>query len=720
MAQGKENERELFETIVVRGEMSGDAGVVAFGESIKEFEESLRERYVKAGRADIPKAELMDIEKELSDGWPFFDKIAALSGKLEVVSHEDVETLTGLLSNIALENDEGTSVYENDETGNRHCFVYDARLESSRIVVDPIFGEDKVLRDVRIYYEFKIPQDKDEDVLFYAYPDDLSHHAYGEAVSSVEARTRLQYKWSEQFEILESAILDDTRELPERLIDIVTKLKDALADDEFRKYAELFVNDELALNQERPYVITAKKGFDLLGDIESETAEWMPVTIEGELKTDIYYPDIRFTRAGADDPNAIEACIHGETFNDADGDKPEVIAVTAENILGFQRTWARDSLANLAFKIIQDERAAHRTVNEVEPSINLEYSSPDEEQEESDYLEQLELLESVLEMMQREVKAAESKTYSTIEAAQAYSNKITTTLTSMLNGTIATSGVSIEVMGNALRTNHQEGEGEDADHARNQVWYSPDPENPVRGLNFGESIKGIIDPHEPVRPLVKSREDESGNMTHWALPHLAVRLPDRSTGEIQLGGMLFSRITAEEWVAVPLSEEDADIKITMLEQARSSRTALSEAANQYGEDSPLMKRILSIEEALYNEDKNDFTHLQPSRIAGFAKDLIAQIGREKATKRAKAAAPALKVLEGMFANRTIISKSDVYKKTTDGFVVDDERIGVDAAWQVIDFTLSDDGHEIVMFVGSLKQPDIARYVPLSSVVSFRF
>ncbi len=720
MTQGRENEQELFETIVVQGEMSGDAGVVAFGESIKEFEEFLRERYVKAERAEIPKAELIEIEKELSDRWPFFDKIAALSGKLEVVSHEDTETLIGLLGNIAIENDDGVSVYEDDETGNRHCFVYDVRLESSRIVIDPIFGEDKVLSDVHIYYEFKIPQDENEDVLFYAYPDDLSHHAYGEAVSSIEARTRLQYKWSEQFGILESVVLDDTRELPERLIDIVTQLKDTLANDEFRKYAELFVNAELALNQERPYAITAKQGFDLLGDIESEIAEWMPVTIEGELRTDIYYPDIRFTRAGADDPNVIEACIYGETFNDSDGDKPEVIAVTAENVMGFQRTWARDSLANLAFKIIQDERAERMTVSDVEPSISLEYSSPDEEQEAPNYLDQLELLESTLRMMQREVKAAESKTYSTVEAAQTYSNKITATLTAMLNGTIATSGVSVEVMGNALRTNHQEGESEDVDHARNQVWYSPDPENPVRGLNFGESIKGIIDPHEPVRPLVKSREDENGNMTHWALPHLAVRLPDRSTGEIQLGGMLFSRITAEEWVAAPLSEEDADIKITMLEQARNSRTALSEATNQYGEDSAIMKRIFAIEESLYNENANEFTHLQPSRIAGLPKDLIAQIGREKTTKRAKAAAPALKVLEGMFANRTIISRSDVYKKTIDGFVVDDERVGVDAAWQVIDFNLSDDGHEIVMFVGSIKQPDIARYVPLSSVVSFRF
>lgn len=710
-----------FEQLFNSNDLQDDAGVISFGKHIEEFEQELKQRYIEGGRANIPADDLREAEEEMRERWPFIEKVALIAGRIEIASDSEDDTIAAILGEVVITGEDGTVIHEDEETGYRYCYVYNARFESSHIVVDTIYDDDGKLNDIRVYYEFKIPLDDDGDILFYARPRDLTRHIYEGEVSPTEAGVRLRHKWPKQFAILESLTLDSTDPLPVRLTAIADTLCDELQDADFRKYVELYVNDELALNQELPYSIIVHNEVDVLGD--ADDSSWLPLIVTDTLVLDLYRPDIRFTRAGANDPTVIEACIYGETFNDADGDAPELVTIPAQNLEAFRSTWARDSLASIALGVAQYEA---RTDVPSKPDVTLAATllpesgeEVSQQGEELSYIEQLEMIEDLFATIQRHVVAVESETYITHEAASVRSYKLTETLISMLNGTIFRSGVEVEIAGDVLRTNTVVGESQGEDSARETFWYKPDAENPVGQTEFGEYLRGIIDPVVPIRPFVKSTEDEdTGMMVYWPAPRLAVRLPDRSTGEVILGGMLFSRITAEGWAAVSLAG-DAEMKIVRLEQFRTQQEALRELKQIYGEDSPLVRRLLAIEEDLRNEDERTFVPLRPSRLAGLPDELISSVGHMKKVDSYHATAPVLAALEMMFNKKSIKCQSDVFKKDTDGFVIDNEYEG-EQEWTVIDFKLSDDMHEIVMFVGHAEEPEIGRYIPLSSIKSFAF
>lgn len=363
----QENNR-IFEALVGRGDFVGasDEGVRMTDQEMQRLEQQLRDRYAGQEYIMIPQDTLDEAQQQIEEGWPFSGETAIISGKLRVDSDIDDDQLIEMLGDVLVPNTDGALLQTTGEQDDIYCHVMDARLEFLDFDIVTDWDDQGYVCDVQVEYRFGYSDDKSKTVTFFgARPAELHRHAYETVVSWQEARGRLESAWPDACDQMDEVLQDDTQPIVEQLAVITDIMSDALADEEYRRYVEVYVNESLELNPHLPYGARVQDELDVYHGGSPLREGYIPVPTSYELQFDVYQPQVRFTRPTTDDPTAVETCIEGATHNDYDGDEPERVVLPLQNVLLFEQTWRRDSLLNELYTGVKEELAS-RAIDELE------------------------------------------------------------------------------------------------------------------------------------------------------------------------------------------------------------------------------------------------------------------------------------------------------------------------------------------------------------------
>lgn len=708
MAENDKNEAQLFEEII-RGQEIQDAGIVSYGERMREFEENVRKRYVERGFAHIPADDLEGLGALLNESWPYHSEIGVISGKLELLNDEDEDVLRGLLADIAEPNKDGEILFpETDETYS--IAVYNKQLLSAGAIIDVMYDDNNILKDIRVGYVFYHPEDDEQDTPLFASYDALDKHFY-EKPSAVEARVRLESKWPKQLEVID-VVLESENPLPERLLAMVDALKDDLRDSNFRELVEIYLNEELQLETVLPYITAVRERIDLLEDVESETERWHRLEVDGSLTVFLIAPEVRLTSMTEEVDTLPEGHIRGVAYNDEDGSKPEMVSIPVRNMDRFVSTRMTNSLASLAIgsmngKIEEDIDSILLNANSVKFSEN----APEDVEVHNvipENIRQLERLEESFVQVQQLADVFRKKTFAKKEDALNESKVLLVKIQELLNGTtFYDGGHYVSVIGQHVTApNFNYNMHWDAEK---QVFiHGVHADEPDRELPLGDTAIGIIDQLYPqVEKVFESQTDPENT---FYSPRVEMQIVTaRATNHAADGVRTLSKVKTVNEVAVPL-DSSSEIQLIELERYRAVQQGLEKAEKVYGKDSALMELMYQLEGAFAAESPNSFTTLDSSLVSRIPSHLNSAVRRYK-----KSAGPAATVLEAMFSNRIVLAKGDMYIRTEEGRFVSEEGVIEDTVnWRVVDVKPSNEGDDLMMFMYSLMDGRY-RYMPFSSV-----
>lgn len=709
------DELQLFESII-RGQEFRDEGIVSYDAELREFEALLRERYLAKGFVAIPKQELDKLQAEINERWHFEDEIATVSGKLKVVLEDPKEMVEGLVQDIAVADEDGETLHDTGEDPDGDiCFmnVEAAKLVAGEIIVNVIEDAQKNLTDIEVGYIFYHLNDEEGDTPFFAQHSSLYRHDY-ETPSPEEARARLEKNWPEQLEMIDQVLLSGGP-LAQRLAVIAHMVNAELKDETFRQLTELYINEELELRNDTAYMTMVRSRIDVLEDVDDDSSEWVRLDIQGGIIVYIQNPEVRFSAATDELGKSPEAYLFGITFNDEDGKKPEVVCIPVVNIERFVSTSAATSLARRAIdamdRKIEEDMA---TMLELGNRGEVVYSDVATEIDATpEYVNQLELIEEALARARMICDEYLLHTFTTHEAALADAQILLKNVNGLLNGTRFSEGVHIvEVMGQDIKLpnlKHNLFWNEE----QHTVFHGVDKDVPVLTLPLGDKVIGkTAQLYADVESTLVSEEGDSA-VTYTPRVVMAVIIADGFATVVGNAPPL-SQLHARNQASVPL-DSSSDISFFVLDQYRASRDALTSAQKMYGHESPLMKRIRLLDEAVNNENPDDFTAIDHTIISRFPVDLGRVARRHKQPPE-----PAVTVLEVLLSDRTIISASDVLKPGEDGQLeLDLDSSGSLRTWRVIDIKPKEGSNEVMMFVESPKDEQY-RHIPLSTITDFRF
>jgi len=703
------NELQLFEDII-RGQELRDEGIVSHDVALREFEQEIRERYVEKGFIAIPEEDLEALEEKMNEHWPYRGQVATVSGRLELIDDEDEDLVRSLFNDVAVPDATGEILHETgDET---YCIDVDkVKLRSEGVIIDVLLDDDGKLDDVRIGYCFYRLDDREGELALFAQPHMIDTHTY-DVPTPAEARARLERNWSSQLEMIDSAVRSNET-LPHRLVAIANMLSDELKDATFRELVELYLNEELSLDMDMPYMASVRSHIDSLDDINNDNGTWRPLEIEGELTIFLNEPEIRFNGVTDESDKTPQAYLFGMTFNDAYGDKPEVVAIPVLNIDRFFSTRARTSLAERAIESM--DRQVDKDMQAIMKHKNVVKFA--ETQQDTDdrpeYIQQLEELEEAMDRIRKLSDEYLMHSFTTYEDAKRDAKSLLEKIREQLNGTVYFSGAhQVEVMGERvklanLRYNLH------FDEEQNVLMHGADKENPIVELPFGDRVTGKT---AELYPVAESTlvDIEAGDGVVFYTPRVVMSVViSEGVGLAIDSEPPLSQLLARNQAAVPL-DSSSDIQFISLKQYRASREAVERAKKAYGDASSFMHNVYQLEAALNTENPNDFKVLDESIISGLV------TGMDEARRREESTAPAVAVLEALLGDRNILAVSDVFSKSGEGeYTLDTDSSGTLHGWRVIDIQQNTKGDDTLLFVQASRSEDY-RYISMSSITELRF
>jgi len=353
----------------------------------------------------------------------------------------------------------------------------------------------------------------------------------------------------------------------------------------------------------------------------------------------------------------------------------------------------------------------HENANEVS-------FAPVESQDEApDYVNRLEEMEVSFERIGRISDEYLLHTFTKREDAQRDAEDLLRKIQEQLNGTGFFSGVhQVEVMGVNIKTANLRFNlhWDDEQHV---LIHGVDKEAPTTTLHLGDKAVGSTDKlYATVEGtfVADDPDDETSGTIFYTSRVVMGVVVSQEVGMTVDAEPALSQLIARTQVAVPL-DSSSDIHFTALEQYRRNQEAVEHARRAYGEESPLMKRIYALGDALSRESPSDFTPLEPTVLSRFGVDLGRVVRRHK-----KPTEPAAAVLDAMLGDRTILAVSDVYSRSQDGqYELDTDRTGATIGWRIVDVRADEGGDEVLMFVVSPRDEQY-RYIPMSSLTEFKF
>lgn len=706
------NEKDLFMELLGSRDVE-DAGIVLFEQHMKESEELLTQQYIGKDAPHLTNDAMEEFDDAMNDRWIYHDEIATVTGRIYIAENGIEDAIP-----------ESMGEPEEDAAGRKYFYAEEKKFRSHGVEVIPDYNidDETSLSSVRVGFIFSLPEDEMQMPLYTAYPGELFQHRYA-TPTPAEAQVRLERDWPAELKIMNELLRPDAKKsLPKRLKALGAKLEPILkANPGLQQLVEIYVNEELNLDKQLPYIVTSAGFIDCFTGIDEDdnSGEWQTLEFDDTLTVLVYQPDIRFSPIGEDD--GIAACIYGQTFNDSDGDAPEMVAILADNITGFRSTRAKHSLTDRALmgvesqKDLDTEKVLEAIDDEEDKKISLLETV--DTAKENEYIKRLTQLEDVLGRIKRVIFEAQKKIYPTEEGARMASSELVREFKEWLDETIIYEKPIMEVSGSGiLQANVRRDDMLQTLAAENQIFVRGiDRDEPLSPLVPGQIMKGQPD---GLYALIGQQGGQSEEYapSYYPAPSLSVLIAADQGFQSRLQDMLtLEDVIVRRWLSVPL-DVTSEIKLVDLEEYRASKQAFDAIEKEY-EGLPLSDRLQKLNEIMQNEDTTDFTELSPiTTLSEIADDL------QKASAEGKRTRPTANMLETLFVNRTILSVSDILQDKNGQLAPDEELSGTLVGWYVQDVRDDLIDGDIVFFVRAEVQDGriLYRYIPISSITQLKY
>lgn len=609
-----QNVGELYQTFfeMVDRSAARDAGIALFEQLIEETETKLRTEWV--GSVGISYEALREVQDKLNAAWSYSGDIATVTGKISAPS-QLIDMVPEGFQELSERSEEDDEDYEGFEDDTISYFVENARLRSHGVEVMPMFDDEEVdgkVTNIKVSYLFSHEDDEMHREIYSMYVGESFDHHY-ENPTAVEAEVRLIARWPEQTALVARLIQPDVQTaLPGRLNLICRRLqKDFAESDEFQRLMTIYVNDRIAFNKEQPYILTAQgsidcyDGKDPRGDPDGA---WVEVKLSSPFTVNAYSPEIEFSEQ---EDGTMRSDFIFQRFNDEDGDKPEYLAVTAENVIKFRSTRATRSLLGSALmvgdlltgdpQVLEEDSIIEAPTEGIEAIEGPVWSFNGKEISRPEYVAPLELLESELKSIQNEIKLSTKKMYSSEEEAKAASIELLNKyVVPRLVGAGIASGHELEFIGaNALKPNtlfNGEGTGDE----KHTFKFAINPTEPYVEQDLNDSFTGIIQSMSPSTKSVTNAESEV--LGYQAMPTFVVHYYGKTVSGLLHDGISLADINVQMRAVVPM-DGSVEMKLTQLERYRKQIFSIQSASVLYGKDS-IMQSIYQIR-AGFKEKSDD-------------------------------------------------------------------------------------------------------------------
>lgn len=630
-----------------------DTGIAQFEDRMLEAQKTLAIHFSKL-KSGFDPVSAKEVEDELNDDWFYHDEIATVSGRI-YLADPDIEEMMP----------ESWGESSVDDKGRLFYFVENVALKSHGVEAIPdIDEESEAVKGIRMGYVFSDPDDKNEYPLITAFIGELSKHFY-KYPTPEEARAKLEDQWPEQLVFIDLLMKPGGTDisLPARAAMLARKLQEHLeASASFRELAEIYINGQLALDQELPYISIVNNRLNYFNgdEINADDAEkyWVTVSIEEPLTVALFDPRINFF---TNNDGPVQAYFVGSTYNKEDGDDAEYVAFAAEDLSQFRGTRAFRSIAERAMmalsiadaKLEADQADDLNTAVISNEPLALKKSALKERlrrpaDAKPEVIKQVERFINDLQTIAGKLKAQKHRVYSTAEAAKIASMQfVADVIKPLLNRDGPTIGnMILEFSGKkAVRPNIEVSMvKDDAGVDTHMIQVGVNKDHPMIELQDGDLFTGTP---VGVEPLIHEHFDEAGETVGYAIaPALKVSLDPRTGKLFNYAGVDLAGYTFDRQTVITL-DGSVTISSKMYKDFLSMKEAFTNAKAVYNRH-PVMAYLQGVQQTLSSEIASDYTtfhDISKVRALGAAIDTMIAEGQDTNA--------ALKVLDEIFVGRKV-------------------------------------------------------------------
>lgn len=642
-----------------------DSGMVAFEGSLKDAQQYLLDTYVYSD-APVDYNDLADIEQDLVEEWPHEGNIARLSGRLYLNDLEEEDAVEKVLGAGA-----------EDETGQKYYIVENRELKSAGIDVLTTHRSDGSVSDIKIVYTFSMLNDEDDLPTLRAAPEDLYEHVY-ERPTPQQAIEQLEQYWPQQFLLLREWVhfVGETP-LPARLHYIANELQKELADSEdFRRCAECYLQEFVALDQEHPFNLIISGEVDYYDGAsspysEGKNAKWSKLTIDGRLQTYGYYPKIELLKRS---DGSIEATMMFATYNNEDGDEAEYIRLNADTIQLFRPTRSIGSLASRAMESGSRELVLEAITADAFNTVSLQRNfettqveyEDDEKESEQDLLNQiperiqgLQKFEEVLSYIAKLAEVQGAVRYSTPEEAHDASVAfLQNEVSALIKKSVHFKNLQLTVSGATIAQPQIQTKSVGSKHNKKNKNFMLEinHEEPIKPMQPGDFLQGTL-----LRfvPRVAAQSGMGQDPVFMAGVSLVMLTEKETLSPISLNNVELVNLTVGKNIIVPIDGVN-EIKVTSLESYREAQRVVRELDQSFP-DREATHLIDALFLALINEDDSSFNEFtRTDLLSNLKAKTLRDNGGEKLFERT------VRAMEAMLVGRSLQLNGDMFRKKKSG------------------------------------------------------
>jgi hypothetical protein len=653
-----------------------DLGIASFEEQMAAAEIQLKTKFLKI-KSGYDDSIAKETEDDLNDEWRFHNEVGVVSGRVYLADPE-------LESLVPKEWGESTE----DDNGRLYYFLENKQLKSHGVEAIPDYDdESETTTGVRMGFIFSFADDTFDRPILTAYLGELSKHYYT-FPTPAEAQLRLTRQWPEELELIDILMKPkQDRAFAERLSMLARQLQEGLqVSAEFRDLATIYLNEKLALDEINPYIITTSGKISYFDgeDVDADDADtyWVHVESDTPITFNAFDPRVQFFEHS---DGSYAAHVFAATFNEEDGDEPEYISVSSENITQFTATRALRSIAARALLGAQEmsrrEQERQAELEKMNPSnepieqttkstSKSERSPSNYENGKPNYILEMEKFIRQFDEIAAEVARRRKTVYSTADDARdATAEFIEEYIVPRLKDSGVTTNFEIEASGGpALRLNTQPGIGL-PDEYNHILLVGVNKDTPWVAMEDGDSFHGSPD---SVEAFVNEEHDANGEVVGYTIyPAFTVDLPSQNASIYRWQGVDTYRVSAHPVGIVPF-DTAVQVRVKPLERFNEMVETFDKASQEFNRETAL-KHLHTLQEALFTEIPNVFKNFGNTKLFSQVGKAIAEL-----TDSGRDTSSLIRVLDTMFTERKVQLAGTIYANQNGQMVEAEEQPEDDA------------------------------------------
>lgn len=652
-----------------------DRGIALFEDAMRNAEQMLNE--TGGQRAAIYNT----VFEQLNQEWNFFGQPATLSGKI-YCSDDEVSFAPDSWGEL-----------KTDENGN--YYVVDSAEVISHGVVDVAGAKD----EVKFAYGYTPDDIQGDTASFFAFPSDILEISYDfptlEAISE-----RLHHRWPQEMravDMLTDTVSHNWVKDKHRLEQIARRVEPASNEEHFQEWLIYYLYERFEFDKNTPYAVKCQGPALYMGDdgeampfmFDAPRLEYLHlsgIALEHDAEKESLEIALSFVR-----PAALESPEH---FN-------ERIIVPVSSIVDLASTRPKKSL----FESLAETRFEElgKTYNPEEAEVALvgeEYGEAPVARESLREIDRLSALESAVVEAQRLVKDARRYKYFDEEEAIRASGELSTEIFELFSSLELRTEDVLSISGEGVMmpeaTLHSQ---------ENGITINTVDSGAPRILMPAYDAYGRF---EGVGPSISTYHDEEKDeLFHLVQPKLALVVSDIHENLSRFSPYPLLTINIKKKALVSL-DGSAEISVPQLKRLRRQQEALAKVSIGHRKER-IKKEVISLQEALKNDDGNDWYELNNlKRLHWIAREI----------KNYPASGSDIQdYLRELFSGRKVKLQGSYIETGIFYKAGDTQGVVADVTAEYPGSVNAEPAFAIVLDRDTITPP---RYVPLSSITHFMF